>query len=226
MKKNYRIILLLVIFIFLSTYTTKNLNFLKKNDGLFKIKNIYVINNSIIEEKEIKKKLDDIYNKNILTINKSKIYNPLLSIKFLDKIEVKKKYPSTIIIKVFETKPVAILFKKKIKYFLDSSSNLILFTDEQDYGELPSIFGESAELYFADFQNKLTENNFPYSKIKNYYYQQIGRWDLQLLDDKIIKFPETKIIKAIRKSIELLKRDDFKNYKVFDLRINDKIIVE
>ena len=31
---------------------------------------------------------------------------------------------------------------------------------------------------------------------------------------------------AIKKSIELLKRKDFENYKIIDLRIDGKIIVE
>ena len=76
------------------------------------------------------------------------------------------------------------------------------------------------------FLKQLKNNNFPYQRVKNYYYYQVGRWDLQLLDDKIIKFPDNNIIDAIQKSIELLNREDFKNYNTIDLRINDKIIVE
>ena len=71
-----------------------------------------------------------------------------------------------------------------------------------------------------------TKNNFPNEQIKNFYYFQIERWDLQLLNDKIIKFPHNKIDGAIIKSIELLDREDFKNYNIIDLRIDGKIIVE
>ena len=144
----------------------------------------------------------------------------------MDRIEVKKKYPNKIIIKIYETKPVAVLFKNKNKYYLDSSSNLINFNENLGFNDLPNIFGDDSENHFVNFLKQLENNNFPNQKIKSYYYYKIGRWDLQLLNDKIIKFPNTEIIKAIQKSIELLNREDFKNYNIIDLRIHDKIIVE
>ena len=41
--------------------------------------------------------------------------------------------------------------------------------------------------------------------IKNYYFFQIGRWDLQLFKETTIKFPYNNIERAIKKSIELTK---------------------
>ena len=74
--------------------------------------------------------------------------------------------------------------------------------------------------------NQLENNNFPINEIKNYYYFQIGRWDLQLVNNKIIKFPNNNTEDAIEESIELLNREDFKNYNIIDLRVDGKIIVE
>ena len=71
-----------------------------------------------------------------------------------------------------------------------------------------------------------TKNNFPKNRVKNYYYFQIGRWDLQLLNGLIIKFPPIKITEAIQQSVELLNRQDFENYNIIDLRIEGKIVVE
>ena len=34
--------------------------------------------------------------------------------------------------------------------------------------------------------------------VKNYYYFQIGRWDLQLLNDKIIKLPTSQLEEAFQ----------------------------
>ena len=144
----------------------------------------------------------------------------------MDKSEVKKQYPDTIIIKIFETKPIAILYKGKFKYFVDSSSNLISFNDFKNSNFLPSIFGENAESVFLNFFNQLIKNKFIVSEIKNYYYFQVGRWDIQLKDDKIIKFPDVNIAKAIKKSLELLDREDFNKYNIIDLRVDGKIIVE
>ena len=227
MKKIYKISLLFVILIFLSTYNSKTIKTnLEENNTFFKIKNIKIENNSLISEKQIIKELEDLFEKNIFLINRSDIVKPLNNIDFLEKIEVKKKYPDTIIIKIFETKPLGYLINKNIKYLLDSSANLILLEENKTYGQLPNIFGEGAENNFIVFFNYLKKNNFPNEKIINFYYFKIGRWDIQLIDNKIIKFPNNNIEDAIKKSIELLGRNDFKNYNIIDLRINDKIIVE
>ena len=73
---------------------------------------------------------------------------------------------------------------------------------------------------------QLKENNFPVENVKEFYFFQIGRWDLQLVNNKIIKFPNKNVNKAIIKSIKLLDREDFKSYKIIDLRVGGKIIVE
>ena len=180
----------------------------------------------MIKDSEIKEKLSKIYNKNIFLIKRKDIEDPLKEINFLKKIKVKKKYPNTIIVEIFETKPVAILYKNKAKYLLDSSSNLILFEDNMNFNQLPSVFGEGAKNHFIYFFGQLENNNFPIKDVKKFYFFQIGRWDIQLTNDKIIKFPHSKIEDAVKKSIELLDRKDFENYNIIDLRIDGKIIVE
>ena len=91
MKKLYKVIILLVAFIFLTTYSPNEFNvFPKKKNIFFKISNIEVINNHIINEKEIIEKLAHIYEKNILFIRRNDLEKPLKTIDFLDKIEVKK----------------------------------------------------------------------------------------------------------------------------------------
>mgnify|MGYP001257345553 FL=1 len=226
MKKLYRIILLLLIFSFLTTYSPKEINVLPNKSFFFKIENIEIINNYLISTNTIDEKMNKIYGKNILFIKRKDIQSLLSSINFLKKIEVRKKYPDTIIIKVYETKLVAVLFKKDQKYLLDSSSNLIPFNTNDLLKKLPSVFGEGAEKNFINFFKKLEKNNFATKRIKNFYYFQIGRWDIQLLNDQKIKLPSNKTTKAIQQIIELLDREDFKKYNVIDLRINDKIIVE
>ena len=227
MKKLYRVIILLVAFTFLTTYSPNEFNvFHPKKNIFFKIQNIKIINNHLIDENKIIEKLTEIYEKNILFIERNDIERPLKSIEFLEKIEVKKKYPNTVIIKVHETKPIAILFKNNHKYLLDSSSNLIIFNENMLIDDFPNVFGDGAEHGFINFYNQLENNNFPKQRVKNFYYFQIGRWDLELLNNQIIKFPASKIPEAIQQSVELLARKDFGNYNVIDLRIHGRIIVE
>ena len=227
MKKLYRIIVLLITLIFLSTYSPKELQILSQEKNVFfGVKKIEIKNVYLIDKKEIIKKLNQINNKNILFIKKKEIEEPLKSIDFLEKVEVKKIYPDTIIINVFETKPIGILFKNNTKYVLDSSSNLVLFKKKMLNDFFPSIFGEGAEKEFVNFFNLLKDNQFPWKEIKNYYYFQIGRWDLQLFSNQTIKLPPNKTADAIQNAIELLNRKDFDNYNIIDLRISGKIVAE
>ena len=150
MKKLYRIIILLVVLTFLTTYNPKEFHiFSKKKNFFFKVQNIEVINNHLVNKNNIIEKLTHIYEKNILFIKSDDIEAFLKSINFLEKIEVKKKYPNTIIIKIYETKPVAILFKKNDKYLVLPLNNMpsgfvsnILIVIVSGYFFLTSIFSK------------------------------------------------------------------------------------
>jgi len=227
MKKFYKIITLLLLFAFLSTYSPNKSNLNLENDNnFFNIKKIIVKNNLLIKKNHVYEKLDKIYNKNIFLVKRKDIEEALKKINFLKKIEVKKRYPDTIIVKIFETKPVGILFKDKKRYLFDSSSNLISIKKDEIFEELPDIFGEGAEKNFIGFLNKLKNSNFPIKKINKFYYFKIERWDVQLINNKTIKFPYNITSDLIKKSIELLNDSDFKNYNIIDLRVDGKIIVE
>tara|TARA_B100000686_G_C16632977_1_gene885758 strand:+ start:191 stop:877 length:687 start_codon:yes stop_codon:yes gene_type:complete len=227
MNKFSRIFLLLIAFIFLSTYTPNKLNLIsEKKNKFFEIKNIIIENNLLLKKDLLAEKLNPIYYENIFFLKRKDVENLLKDIDFLKEIEVKKKYPNTLIVKIFETKPLAILFKDKTRFLLDTSSNLIFLEDNMNFDQLPSVFGDDAENNFLHFFHQLQNNNFPIFDVKNFYYFQIGRWDIQLSNNKIIKFPHNNTKEAIKESIELLNREDFKNYKIIDLRVGGKIIVE
>ena len=227
MNKFYKIFLLIISLIFLTTYNPNKFEKnLENSNNIFKIKKIIILNNFLIKKEEIILKLGSLYNKNILLIKRKDIEESLENINFLKKVEVKKKYPHTIVIKVFETKPVGILFKDKEEYLLDSLANLIKIENNKDFVGLPVIIGDEAENYIINFLDQLKINKFPINDIKNFSYFKIGRWDIKLADNRIIKFPNNVDNKIIKKTNELLSRKDFENYKIIDLRIDGKIIVE
>ena len=152
MKKLYRILLLIIVLIFLSTYNPSEFNLiLHKNNNFLKIQEIEIVNNFLIKDSEIKEKLSKIYNKNIFLIKRKDIEDSLREINFLEKIEVKKKYPNTIIIEIFETKPIAILYTNKAKYLIDSSSNLILFEDNINFHKLHIVLQILGNSSWVDF---------------------------------------------------------------------------
>jgi len=227
MKKVYKVFLLLIALTFLTTFNPNKFYLIsKKNSNFFAIENIEILNNNLIAKELVKEKLNNIYNKNIFLIDKNDIEELLKEISFFEKVKIKKKYPNAIIIKIYETSPIAIIYKNKSKYLLDTASNLIIYNENMNYEQLPSIFGENAKDNFTTFYKELKKNKFPVNLIKNYYFFQIGRWNIELSNNKIIKFPYENIKNAINKSIELIEHKDFKNYNTIDLRVDDKIIVE
>ena len=227
MKKFYRVIILLLVFIITNTVNPQNQKKLSKKENIFfSIKEIKIENNYLVKEEIIIKKLHKIYEKNIFFLKKNEIEEPLKQIDFLDKVKVKKIYPNKIIINVLESKPIGVIIKKNKKYIIDTSSKLIIYKEKVLSYPLPLIFGDNAEYDFVNLFYLLEEHNFPLERVKNYYYFQIGRWDLKLSNNQLIRLPADEITSAIKLIIELLNRKDFKNYNIIDLRINGKVITE
>ena len=103
MKK--KILIALILLIILSTYKPQKLFLSSK----FKIEQIKIENNSILKERDIKKNLAHLYEKNIFIIDNQNILNILKKNTFIESFEIKKIYPNKIIIKIYEKKPIAIL---------------------------------------------------------------------------------------------------------------------
>ena len=91
MKKFYRICLLIIVLIFLSTYNSNKFESnLKEKNTFFKIEKIIISNNLLVNRDDILLKLDKIYGKNIFLIEREDIEESLQNVNFLKKIEVKK----------------------------------------------------------------------------------------------------------------------------------------
>ena len=139
MKK--RIVISLVLFLLLTTIISKQTLLISK----LKIKEIRIENNFLVKEAEIKKFLIPIYNENLLFLKNREIERAVMQNSFIDSFNVKKKYPSTLIIKIFEKKPIGILLNKKKKYYLTEKIELVDFLNLPDYQNLPYIFGNKEE---------------------------------------------------------------------------------
>ena len=73
---------------------------------------------------------------------------------------------------------------------------LIDFINLPDYQNLPYIFGNKDE--FKSLYLNLKKINFPINIIKKYIFLKLDRWDLETLDNNIIKLPP-KIYKKFKK---------------------------
>ena len=190
----------------------------------FNLKKIEIENNSLLDEKEIKKLLDSINNKNLIFLKFKEIENALMKNNFIEGFNIKKKYPNTLKIKIFEKKPIAILINKKKKFYLSEKIDLIKFRNLQNYDDLPYVFGN--ENNFKIFYENLKEINFPLSIIKKYTFFESNRWDIETVDEKLIKLPTNNYSNSLENYLKMRKKNNFSKYKIFDYRINNQIILK
>ena len=218
MKK--RSIIAFILFILLTTITSKQEIIISK----FNIKKIIIENNLLLDTEDIIESLKPIYNKNLVNLNYREIEDKLSKKTFIKSFNIKKKYPSTLKINIVEKKPIAILQNKKKKYFLSEKLDLIEFNNSKKYQKLPLILGE--EKKFKIFYNNLNEINFPLEIINKYTLYESNRWDIETINQKVIKLPINNYIKSLKNYLNLRTKKNFENYKVFDYRIENQLILK
>ena len=218
---NKRLFIALVLFLLLSTYSFQdkfNLN------SKFTIKKILVENNSIIDEKILKKKLSFLYEANIFSINSQDINSKIGEIDFIESFEFKKIYPNNIKIKIYERQPIAILQNKKEKKYYTNDDKLINFVELNNYQNLPLVFGDKNN--FKIFYNQLKKINFPIETIKQFNFFESKRWDLITVDNKTIKLPNQNYEKSLKYFLGIKNQKNFEKYEIFDYRINNQLILK
>ena len=217
MKK--RIVIGLGLLILLTTITSQQKIVISK----FNLKEINIENNILTKKKDIKKLLFPIYNKNLIFLKNLEIEKALMQNSFIESFEIKKKYPNTLTIKIFEKKPIAILQHNKNKFYLSEKIELIKFENLSNYQNLPYVIGSKED--FEIFYNSLNKINFPFDQIKKYTLYESKRWDLETVNNKLIRLPAKDYIKSIKNYLNLINNNDFKKYKLFDYRINNQLIL-
>ena len=217
MKK--RIVIGLGLLILLTTITSQQKIVISK----FNLKEINIENNILTKKKDIKKLLFQIYNKNLIFLKNLEIEKALMQNSFIESFEIKKKYPNTLTIKIFEKKPIAILQYNKNKFYLSEKIELIKFENLSNYQNLPYVIGSKED--FEIFYNSLNKINFPFDQIKKYTLYASKRWDLETVNNKLIRLPAKDYIKSIKNYLNLINNNDFKRYKLFDYRINNQLIL-
>jgi cell division septal protein FtsQ len=218
MKKQF--VFAFVLLVLFSTYKSKKSLSINK----LKIETIYIENNLILSNEEIRENLDFLYNTNLLFLNTTSIERVLKKKDFIKDFKIKKIYPNKIKIIVFEKKPIFILQQKKKKFYIDENINLINYLELKDFKDLPVIFGKKEK--FRIFYQNLKKINFPFNLIKNYYYFESNRWNLETHEKKIIKLPSDNYIESLKNFIKLQKTNDFEKFKIFDYRINNQLILK
>ena len=218
MKKS--VIGLIILFVFLTTYTPK-LDLITGSD--FNIQKIEIEGNSILKSEKIVKKLNFLYKENLFFLDLKDIEDILKKESFIESFSVKKIYLSTIKVLIVEKTPIAVLQSKKRKLYISDKGEFIDFEKIDKYVDLPIVFG-NGNSFFSLYQD-LKNIKFPFETIKAYYFFDSGRWDLVMQDDRLIKLPIKDYLTSLKSYMEFINNSNFENYKTFDYRIKDQLIL-
>ena len=218
MKK--RSIIAIALLILLSTITTQKKIYISK----FNIKKIQIENNFILKDADIKKILTPLYEKNLILLDYSVIERELMKNSFVESFKVKKKYPQTLKIEIFEKKPIAIVFDKKKNFYLSEKIELIELIEEQKFKDLPYVIGDHKK--FKILYETLKRLNFPLNSVKRFVLYESDRWDIETKNDKIIKLPPKNFKGSLKKYLNIRDKNEFNKYKIFDFRIKSQLILK
>jgi len=208
------LIILLTTFISEKNFTIKNLT----------INEIRFENNKIVSNEELIKDLSFLYNKNIIFLNTLEIKKKLNKNSFIESLQVKKVYPNKLVIKIFEKQPIAIIFHENKKFFLGKKFELIKYKKIFKYENLAVINGD--EKSFKKLFINLKKTKFPSDLVKKYELQKAERWNIELIDGRLIKLPINNYKKSLKNFLKIKADRNFEKYKIFDYRLNDQLILK
>lgn len=216
---NKKIYIYIILFIFLGTFNNKN--FAKLSFPKISEINISGLNSE--NNLKLLKGLDFLKLKNLLILNDNEIKSIIETNNFVEKYFVFKKYPSSLEIKIIETKILAKVKTNDKLLFLGSNGKLIDKQNNTD--KIPFIFGNYSNKKFFEFKTIIDKSDFDFKNIKNLFFFKSGRWDIETNSGVLIRLPKERLHESIDLFSKILKDDQFKNKKLIDLRQNNQLIV-
>jgi len=206
------------IYLFLLFFLTTIYNFNIKNffQEKFKIINIDINDDLIVPE------IKNLINKNILYLNENEIIKNFEKYPILSSFKVNKIYPNTLKVEIYKTKHLAKIIKNQKIYYIGENGKL--FEDKNYNSKVPTVLGNVEIKTVNKFLGLLKKSLFDLKDIDTIVFYPSKRWDIVLVNKKIIKLPENNVLKFIKKAKVLLNNKNF-DKKIIDLRIKNKIIL-
>tara|TARA_Y100000591_G_scaffold309206_1_gene310295 strand:+ start:923 stop:1597 length:675 start_codon:yes stop_codon:yes gene_type:complete len=190
-----------------------------------KFEGIKKINVSGLQDKENEiflKNILDLNLENIFLLNKKEILELMNQNTLIDNYIVFKKYPSTLNIKINRTNFLAKINKDGKDYIIGSNGKLS--NEKFSINELPYIFGKPEIEDFISFKKILDQSKIPYNQIRNLFFFPSKRWDIELKNNVILKLSRDNVEVSLENAFKVLNDKDFKDAKIIDVRLENKII--
>jgi len=173
--------------------------------------------------KKVKNDLIFLKFQNLFFLRSSQIKKIIDAHNSIENYTVFKEFPSTLVIKIEETKILANLYKNGSNYLFGSNGKLI--KTENKKKNKPFLFGDFTNKEFLKFKQIIDKSKLKYTDIKNIYFFDSKRWDIELQNGLLIKLPEKELLESLNLSIELILSKNFKDIGIIDTRVNNQVIL-
>ena len=213
-RKSKKILIYFFLLLVVGSINNINLNSLKFQ----KINNINITGLDIKNKLILLKDIENFNLKNIFLINKIDLKDEIESNTFVENYSIFKRYPSSIEINIEKTQILAKINKNGQIFYIGSNGKFI--KNNSLNNEPPFIFGNPDVFEFFKIKEIIDKSKISYTEIKNLYFFPSKRWDLELIDNTIIKLPKDNIHLALNLAIEFLS-----DHKFIDARIKNQIIL-
>ena len=218
-KKN-KVYIYLFIFFLLSTLN--NIHFTNSHFFKFNVDNIKVSGLSEKNNLQITKEINKILFENIFLIKKEFLLKTLEKNNLISSFEIKKIYPNTIQVKIKKTEFLGITNIDGNSFFIGSNGKFIDY--ENTKKNLPYVFGKVDPYVFIEFVKIIKKSKFDLNTVKEFYFFPSERWDIKTKDNKLFKLPSENLELKLNSIYEVLKKEEFKDKNIIDLRFSNKII--
>ena len=213
-RKSKKILIYFFLLLLVGSINNSNINGVKFQN----IDNINIVGLDINDKLSLLKKIKNFNLKNIFSLSKINLINEIESNSIVEKYSIYKRYPSSLDIKIEKTKFLAKINKNGQIFYIGSNGKFI--KNDFLYNQSPFIFGSPTVDEFFRIKKIIDESKISYAEIKNLYFFPSKRWDLELIDNTIIKLPNDNINLALNLAIEFLN-----DHKLIDARIQNQIIL-
>ncbi len=213
--------ILIYLFLFLIVGSVNNIALTKIN--FEKIKSIQISGLNQNQNTNLLENIKELNIKNIFFLNGNEISKIISSNSLVENYEIFKKYPDTIDIKIERTNFLAKINNNGKIFLIGTNGKLsdVKFSDK----ELPFIFGKPAIDEFIKFVHIIEQSKLPINQVKNLYFFQSKRWDLELKNNVILKLSKDHTKLSLDQAFEFLNDNNFNDIKVVDARIKNQIIL-
>ncbi len=219
-KNNKSIFIYILLFILINSINNKNLY----DKELFSNKLIFEINGlSYNDNQKLIRDLVNINNDNIFNLDEKILLEKIAENNLVLSFLVKKNYPNKVEITINKATYVGKIYKND-KLSLIGSNGKLINHDLNETTNLPFFYGDFKREEFLEFLTVINKVGLETKDISSLYFFPSGRWDIKFRDGLLLKLPNKDLMKNLSKLLLLKNDQNFKNSKIIDLRIKNRII--